>query len=143
VLDGFGESSRLWLFAAGGVLITALLSAWQVREGSEHNGRRARLLAEVKDCATFTLDPAGNIDAWVFGGIGGSGEEMVGESFSAFYAAEDLERGLPEEELRAAAGTRATRAKDGGWAGMFRGSGPVWRSPPTKANPAAGADSPW
>ena len=65
-----------------------------------------RLLVEgVRDYAFFMLSPDGHIVSWNEGAerIQGYQEsEVVGEHFSVFYAEEDVERGLPEEELRVA-----------------------------------------
>src|SRR5215210_2939095 len=68
---------------------------------------RFRLLVEdVRDYAIFMLSPDGHIVSWNEGAEriqGYKAEEVIGEHFSIFYAEEDVERGLPEEELRVAA----------------------------------------
>ena len=68
---------------------------------------RFRLLVEgVEDYAIFMLDPAGRVVSWNEGAERIKGYqvwEAIGEHFSVFYTQEDVERGLPEEELRAAA----------------------------------------
>src|SRR5215210_815617 len=68
---------------------------------------RFRLLVEnVRDYAIFMLSPDGRIVSWNEGAerIQGYQEsEVIGEHFSVFYADEDVERNLPEEELRVAA----------------------------------------
>jgi PAS domain S-box-containing protein len=80
-------------------------------EGSQQKLResekRFRLLVEdVKDYAIFMLDPAGRVVSWNEGAERIKGYqvwEIIGEHFSVFYGAEDVERGHPEEELRVAA----------------------------------------
>jgi len=117
-VDGLGVG----LFAAGGILIAVLAAA--ARRENRRDGeafdtlleseRRSRLLVEeTGDIAIFTLDTDGRISAWDAGRVGGYGEEMIGEHISAFYEAEDVKRGLPEEELRAAA--KDTRHEGEGW----------------------------
>src|ERR687898_1726517 len=68
---------------------------------------RFRLLVEgVKDYAIFMLDVEGYVTTWNLGAQrikGYDAEEIIGEHFSIFYTAEDVERGHPEEELRIAA----------------------------------------
>ena len=68
---------------------------------------RFRLLVEgVKDYAIFMLDSEGHIAAWNPGAErikGYSAEEILGEHFSIFYTAADVERGHPDEVLRLAA----------------------------------------
>jgi len=68
---------------------------------------RFRILVEgVSDYAIFMLSPDGSVVSWNEGaeriqGYGAS--EITGKHFSIFYAEEDVERGVPEEELRVAA----------------------------------------
>ena len=66
-----------------------------------------RLLVEgARDYAIFMLGPDGRVVSWNEGAgriHGFEVSEAVGEHFSAFYAEEDIERGLPGEELRVAA----------------------------------------
>jgi PAS domain S-box-containing protein len=68
---------------------------------------RFRILVEgVSDYAIFMLSPDGSVVSWNEGaeriqGYGAS--EITGKHFSIFYAEEDVERGLPGEELRVAA----------------------------------------
>jgi PAS domain S-box-containing protein len=68
---------------------------------------RFRLLVEgVEDYAIFMLDPAGRVVSWNEGAERIQGYrvwEVIGEHFSVFYTQEDVERSLPEEELRVAA----------------------------------------
>ena len=111
----------LVLFALQGVLISSLAQALRsattraessVREAERHqeglrlSEERFRLLVEgVDDYAIFMLDPEGRVASWNKGAerIEGYGaEEILGRHFSVFYVAEDVQRGHPENELRAA-----------------------------------------
>jgi PAS domain S-box-containing protein len=68
---------------------------------------RFRILVEgVSDYAIFMLSPDGSVVSWNEGAEriqGYRASEITGEHFSIFYAEEDVERGLPVEELRVAA----------------------------------------
>jgi len=78
--------------------------------------RFRRLTAEVRDYAIFMLDPQGRVRTWNEGAAqikGYTPEEIIGQHFSRFYLAEDVERGKPEEELATAA--RDGRIEDEGW----------------------------
>jgi PAS domain S-box-containing protein len=86
------------------VTIAELESSRQELRQSEE---RFRLLVEgAEDYAIFMLDPEGRIVSWNEGAErikGYQAWEVIGEHFSVFYTQEDVERGLPEEELRVAA----------------------------------------
>src|ERR671910_372450 len=59
----------------------------------------------VKDYAIFMLDPGGCVTTWNDGAeriVGYGEEEILGRHFSYFYPEEDVERGHPEDVLRAA-----------------------------------------
>ena len=72
-----------------------------------HSEEVFRLLVEgVSDYAIFMLGPDGRVVSWNEGAERIQGYEVseaVGEHFSVFYTEEDIERGLPGEELRVAA----------------------------------------
>ena len=72
-----------------------------------HSEEIFRLLVEgVKDYAIFMLSPDGRIVSWNEGAERIQGyevSEVLGEHFSVFYSEEDVDRGLPGEELRVAA----------------------------------------
>jgi PAS domain S-box-containing protein len=74
-----------------------------LRESEE----RYRLLVEgVKEYAIFVLDTEGHVTTWNQGAeriTGYRAEEIIGEHFSRFYSAEDVERGKPELHLKRAA----------------------------------------
>jgi PAS domain S-box-containing protein len=77
----------------------------------------ARLMAGVRDCAIYLLDPEGCVASWNAGAerIKGYGEaEIVGRHFSEFYTLEDRSAGVPAYALSTAART-----------GKFEGEG--WR----------------
>jgi PAS domain S-box-containing protein len=82
------------------------LEARRHQERLRESEERFRLMVEgVKDYAIFMLDPGGRITTWNDGAerIEGYGEEeILGRHFSSFYPEEDVERGHPEEVLRAA-----------------------------------------
>lgn len=67
---------------------------------------RFRLMVEsIVDCAIVHLDAAGRVLSWNAGAQaikGWSAPEIVGEHFSRFYPREDIERGVPQGDLRAA-----------------------------------------
>jgi PAS domain S-box-containing protein len=75
----------------------------ELRQSEDH----FRLLVEgVRDYAIFMLGPDGRVVSWNEGAERIQGYEVseaVGEHFSVFYTEEDVERGLPGEELRVAA----------------------------------------
>jgi PAS domain S-box-containing protein len=61
------------------------------------------LLAGVHDYAIFMLDPEGLVVSWNPGAErikGYKAEQILGQSFSCFFPADDIERGRPEEILR-------------------------------------------
>ena len=65
---------------------------------------RFRLLVEsVRDYAIFMLDPEGHVLTWNAGAQrfkGYRADEIIGQHFSRFYPAGDVEAGKPDEELR-------------------------------------------
>ncbi|MGA8075002.1 MAG: sigma 54-interacting transcriptional regulator [Candidatus Acidiferrales bacterium] len=78
--------------------------------------RFRRLVEEVKDYAIFMLDTQGRVASWNSGAEkikGYKADEVIGQHFSCFYPAEDIEAGKPEEELKRAAAEG--RVEDEGW----------------------------
>ena len=77
------------------------------QEELRHSEENFRLLVEgVREYAIFMLGPDGRIISWNEGAErvqGYEAPEAVGEHFSVFYTAEDVDRGLPGEELSVAA----------------------------------------
>ena len=78
---------------------------------------RFRLLVEgVLDYAIFMLDPDGVVSSWNAGAQrikGYKPEEIIGKHFSRFYATDDIDAGLPWEELAVA--KREGRVEVEGW----------------------------
>jgi PAS domain S-box-containing protein len=74
------------------------------------------------------LDPEGRVASWNPGAERIKGylpEEIVGKHFSVFYPTEAIQRGLPEQELQAAA--KDGRFEDEGWRVRKDGK-PFWAS---------------
>ncbi len=76
-----------------------------------------RLLVEgVRDYAIYRLDPEGRVTSWNAGAErleGYRAEEILGQSYSVFFTAEDIERRLPAESLHRALLHGETRSE--GW----------------------------
>jgi len=79
--------------------------------------RRFRLLVEaVQDYAIFTLDADGCVNSWNVGAKrlkGYEASEIIGQHFSRFYPAEDIQAGKPQRELAIA--ISQGRVEDEGW----------------------------
>jgi len=88
---------------------------------------RLRTLVDgVKDYAIFMLDPSGNIVSWNRGAErikGYRAEEIIGQHFSCFYPAEDVQSGKPARELDIA--ITKGRYEEEGWRLRKDGS-PFW-----------------
>jgi PAS domain S-box-containing protein len=102
---------------ANQVLIVEVAQRKQTEEELRRTEERFRLLVEsVQDYAIVMLSPAGIITSWNVGAQrmkGYEAEEIIGQHFSRFYLAEDLERGKPKMELDVAAAEG--RLVDEGW----------------------------
>ena len=64
-----------------------------------------RLVDGVKDYGIFLIDPAGSILSWNLGAegiMGFNAEEIIGKPFASFFTLQDVEKGLPEKELKMA-----------------------------------------
>ena len=62
------------------------------------------MLESVTNCAIIMLDTEGHVENWNSGAqriYGYSAEEIIGQHFSQFYLREDIDRGLPQQELDA------------------------------------------
>ncbi len=121
-LTGFSvEGIDVLAFALEGVLVSVLtsslrsardrakrstLEARSHEESLRESEERFRLMVEgVKDYAISMLDPGGRVTTWNDGAErieGYEEEEILGQHFSSFYPDEDVERGHPEDVLRAA-----------------------------------------
>jgi PAS domain S-box-containing protein len=74
------------------------------------------LVQSVKDYAIVMLDPEGYVITWNEGARRTKGyepDDIIGKHFSIFYPKEDIDRGKPESELKAAA--EKGRFEDEGW----------------------------
>ncbi len=70
----------------------------------------------VRDYAIVMLDPTGHVASWNPGAERIKGyhqDEILGKHFACFYPSEAVQRGLPEQELKAA--VRDGRFEDEGW----------------------------
>jgi PAS domain S-box-containing protein len=77
-------------------------SEQDLRESEE---RFREIVKGVKDYAIFMLDPDGRVLTWNDGAERIKGyrtNEIIGKHFSCFYPKEDIERGKPDQGLRAA-----------------------------------------
>ena len=121
-ITGFSvEGIDVLAFTLEGVLVSVLtsslrsardraqrstLEARSHQESLRESEERFRLMVEgVKDYAIFMLDPGGCVTIWNDGAqriVGYGEEEILGRHFSSFYPEEDVERGQPEDVLRAA-----------------------------------------
>lgn len=62
-------------------------------------------LEDIKDYAVFRVDPEGRIASWNPGAErikGYTAEEIIGQPFAILFTPEDIERGVPEMEMRQA-----------------------------------------
>ena len=85
-----------------------------------------RVVEQTRDYAVFVLDPKGRVMTWNLGAErikGYAADEIIGRHFSVFYTRESVERGWPEQELKAA--LAEGRFEDEGWRVRKDGS-PFW-----------------
>jgi PAS domain S-box-containing protein len=109
------------LESAEGILVAAIRDIsvrkdaekhWALMEERHHltevalhecDERYRMLLDGVHDYAIFMMDPQGKIVSWNAGAErikGYTAKQIIGQNFSCFFPAEDIERGRPEEVLR-------------------------------------------
>lgn len=85
--------------------------AWLGREARFH-----AVAAAIEDYAIFLLDAEGRVASWSAAAeriTGYTSEEVVGQACSIFYTREDIERGVPEQEIERAG--REGRFEVEGW----------------------------
>jgi PAS domain S-box-containing protein len=97
-----------------GILVTAAIRDISVRKQAdkrliESEDRYRLLLDGVQDHAIFMLDPRGLVISWNAGAQkikGYTADQIIGQSFSCFFTAADIQRGRPQQVLQqtAAAG---------------------------------------
>jgi PAS domain S-box-containing protein len=78
--------------------------------------RLRSMIASVKDYAIYMLDPAGQVTSWNPGAElikGYRADEIIGQHFSRFFTAEDVEKGRPARELEIA--RTQGRFEEEGW----------------------------
>jgi two-component system, LuxR family, sensor kinase FixL len=89
----------------------------QAEQTLKESEERLRLLIErVRDYEIFMLDPEGRIIIWNVGAEKNKGysvEEIIGRHHSIFFTPEDIEAGVPEQELKVAAAEGGF--EDEGW----------------------------
>jgi PAS domain S-box-containing protein len=80
-------------------------------------GEAYRLMVDaVEDYAIFTMDPEGKVASWNPGAqrlLGYEAEEILGRDGACFFIPDEVQKGVPEQELRMAAETG--RAADDRW----------------------------
>jgi PAS domain S-box-containing protein len=78
----------------------------RLADAIKHGGRIYQLMVDsVRDYAIFMLDPNGHVASWNKGAQrikGYTADEIIGQHFSVFYPAEDIENDKPGMELRVA-----------------------------------------
>jgi PAS domain S-box-containing protein len=105
-----GKNARL-------VVATDVTTRKKAEEALRQSEERFRLLvSEVADYAILMLDPEGRVASWNAGAErikGYKADEIIGQHFSRFYPAEDVEAGKPAYELKVA--SECGRFEDEGW----------------------------
>jgi PAS domain S-box-containing protein len=110
LLEYLGRQARL-------VVATDITERKRAEEALRRSEEHFRLLvSSVKDYAILMLDPQGHIVSWNEGAErikGYRAKEIVGQHFSRFYPADDVQNGKPALELKEAA--KNGRFEDEGW----------------------------
>lgn len=120
-------SALLFLLGAGWIVYEEMRRRTLAEEGLLCSKEQLHLLVScVTDYAIFMLDPRGHVISWNAGAQrikGYSASEILGQHFSHFYSAEDIERGKPDLMLKIAA--EEGRIEDEGWR-VRRDGSPFW-----------------
>ena len=92
---------------AGAVLVFRdITEDRRAEEALRHSEEKLRLMiASVRDYALYMLDPTGHVVSWNPGAEqikGYRAEEILGEHFSRFFTADDVQQGKPARELEIA-----------------------------------------
>jgi len=99
----------------------------RAEEALRHSEEKLRLMiASVRDYALYMLDPTGHVVSWNPGAEqikGYRAEEILGEHFSRFFTADDVQQGKPARELEIA--VTQGRFEDEAWRVRKDGS-PFW-----------------
>ncbi len=94
------------LTKSNAALVVEIAQRMRTEDALRRSEERFRLLVEtVQDYAIYMLDPNGIVTSWNVGAEHIKGyrtEEIVGQHFSRFFSAEDVECGEPEMELKVA-----------------------------------------
>jgi PAS domain S-box-containing protein len=97
--------------------VAGLVELFEHVRQAKRQAEQFRLLVEgTKEYAIFMLDPEGRIVTWNPGVErikGYQSEEIIGQHFSRFYSAEDVQAGKPEQELKQAIATG--KYEEEGW----------------------------
>ena len=116
---GFTGVSLITILISAVAVVTSTLDrrfAAQRRRLADSEQRYQLLVDGVKDYAIFMLTPDGRVATWNSGAErikGYSAEEILGQPFSVFFAAEDRNQNKPSRLLERA--TEEGRVEDQGW----------------------------
>jgi len=97
--------------------VRRLAEIYEEKRSTRNEAEQLRMLVQgARDHAIFMLDPQGLVATWNAGAQrlkGYAAEEIIGQHFSRFYQAADIEKGWPARELEI---SRAEgRLEDEGW----------------------------
>src|SRR4051794_17060832 len=94
-----GETSRLGVARMSGGTVARYQHD---RVGWGHSELLPLLIDSVEDYAIYALDADGNVATWNAGAEyvkGYTADEILGRNVSVFYRQEDIDAGLPEQDL--------------------------------------------
>jgi PAS domain S-box-containing protein len=106
LMTGIVIFSAVFIWYNAMLLNRRYLANLRVRDALQASEERFRLLVNsIKDHAIVMLDTAGTIVSWNNGAeaiTGYSAEEIIGRDNSAFYGREEIEKGIPQLNIRLA-----------------------------------------